>query len=106
MNESLANLNRYLNGKFGRSPNFRLSSIYRNLLKDSRTSSFGDFPVLAYLVSFANANSRNFSRNEILHALNQSQELSKLRKKIKTVLLDQLQSYQQNDPNISTIPLK
>ncbi len=89
--QDLSSLNTYLQGRLRRSPNARLSALFRNCRKHSRISYIGDYPLICHLIqSIYSATKRNASRWEVLRAFNTSQELSAFSKKDKTILLNQL----------------
>lgn len=75
---------------FEKNPRRSLSAFFRNSRKSPRYSLIGDYPILATITHTAIKMGIEFSRNKVLHALNQSDELKTLLKGDKKDLTDQL----------------
>lgn len=73
-----------------RNPRRSISATYRTLRKKSYISFFGDYPILAAVVTTIINLGITPSRFQVTYALNQSNELQNLLKQEKSSLLNQL----------------
>lgn len=85
-------INNYLKGLFTRSPRAYLVNTFRKCREQERVSLIGDFTILAHIIKEAKKYKRVYKWPEILKAVNESKELSALRKIEKNTLVSYLQS--------------
>lgn len=76
--------------KYSKNPNSSISAIFRYLRRKPHLSLFGDYPLLSIVLKTILEIGIKPKRNQVLYALNQSEELYQLSKKDKNNLLDQL----------------
>lgn len=65
---------------FKRNSDRSLSAVFRRFRKSPFLDLIGDYPLLFHIVDTASSFGINFSRQKLLYAFNQSNELSKLPK--------------------------
>lgn len=88
--QDLKTTKEFLVGELRRNPNRRLSSLYRDLRKQERISSIGDYLLIFYILTVALELSIFYSRREINYTFHFSEELFSLNRTEKIKLLDQL----------------
>ncbi len=97
--QDVNSLNKYLNGFIKRRQKQRiapsLSTLFRNSRMKKYISSIGDFPILSHCLDIANQNGIIYTRQQLIYALNQSEDLSKESKKIKSQILNIWEEHQQ-----------
>ncbi len=76
--------------QFRRNRNRSISATFHSLRRNSKLSFFGDWLLLGVIIKTIHQLGIYPSRNSILYAMNMSPELSKLPKREKTLLLEQL----------------
>jgi hypothetical protein len=85
-------INNYLNRLFTRSPRAYLVNTFRKCRNQERVSLIGDFPLPAHITKEAKWYKRVYKWPQIIKAVNESKELSALRKVEKNTLVSYLQS--------------